>query len=74
MSSGLGPGLEGVDQRDLIDRFLEPREVDGAVAVGSHLRRDDVVADRHAQALELDLLFRGVVAPDDRIDGLDRVV
>src|SRR6516164_8987680 len=59
----LGLGLEGVHQPDLIDRFCEPHEVDGAVAVGFHLRRDDVVADGHAYPPELDLLFQGLVAP-----------
>src|SRR6266446_5836666 len=66
----LGLGLERVNEPDLVDRFGEPRKIDGAVAVGPHLRRDDVVADGHAQAFELDLSFHGVVAAQDRFDRL----
>src|SRR6266446_3975789 len=66
----LGLGLERVNEPDLVDRFGEPRKIDGAVAVGPHLRRDDVVADGHAQAFELDLSFHGVVAAHDRFDRL----
>src|SRR5262245_24375920 len=52
---GLGLCLEGIDQPDLIDRFSEPREIDGAKAVGSDFRRHDIVADGHAQAFEFHL-------------------
>ena len=72
-SSAFGLGLEGVGQRDLVDRLFEPRRIDRAEAVGPHLGRDDVVPDRHAQALELDLLLGDVVALEHRIDRVGRV-
>ncbi len=55
-------GLERYGQRNLVDAFLEPRIVDRTKAIGANLGRDDIVADRHAQALELDLFLGAVFA------------
>src|SRR6476660_3404586 len=53
--------LELVGERDLVDRLVEPILLDAAVAVLLHLGREDVVAQRDLQALELHILFRDVV-------------
>src|SRR4029453_15777212 len=69
---GLGLDLEGLHESELIDLFRKPRQLDGAETVGAHLRRQDVVADRHAQPLELDLALGAVIALEDRVDRLLR--
>ena len=50
--------------------FFQPCDLDGAEAVGPHLRGDNIVSDGHAQALELDVFLRPVVAFDDEVHGL----
>src|SRR5215218_4965341 len=46
-----GAGLEAVGQADLLDRLVELAHVDAAEAVGLHLGGQDVVLERHLQAL-----------------------
>ena len=48
---GLRPVLEVIGQRNLVDRFRQTRHVDIAVAVRLHPGRDEVVAQRHLEAV-----------------------
>ncbi len=43
--------------------------VRGASSNGRPYRDPDIVPDRHAQALEFDVLFSGIVAAEYRFDG-----
>ena len=52
----------------LIDGGGKARMVDGAVTVGLDLTRHDIVADRHAEPLQLDWPFGAVVALEHRAD------
>src|SRR5262245_17251129 len=66
--------LEVVGQRDLVDRFGEPRHVDAAEAVGFHPWRHEIVAQRHFQPVEFDLRIGSFVARHHRLDCRVRIL
>ena len=73
ISSSLGFVLNGWTRADLVQSLLQTGEHDGAQAVSLHLRGDDIISDRHAQAFELELPSGRIISFQDTLHSLGRI-